>query len=276
MNKILLHQINKLRKVTGIGIMDCKKALEKTDGNIENAISFLKKIGKKISINHSSSEMKEGAIISTVNSDYSFGTIIGISCETDFLSKSDIFLNFLSVLSKKSILYLSKNNFLMGLYNDNTSIKEMIDQKISVAKENIELKIFERLESPFVVDYTHNNRISVLVGFSKKVDLFYAKDVAMQIAAMNPISIDRKDFPNFLIKKEIEIIKNQLETEKKFFDSKSKNIMEKIIKGKLDKFISENTVLNQKFIKNNKITVREYLNKFDKKLKINNFKRISI
>ncbi|WP_238785297.1 translation elongation factor Ts [Blattabacterium cuenoti] len=276
MKKISIDKINELRKITGIGVMDCKEALKKTNGNIEDAVSFLRKKGKKISINHLSLEMKEGAVITAVNNDYSFGTIIGLSCETDFLSKSSIFLSLLSILSKKSLLYTNKEDFLTSLYNENTSIKEFITQKISVVKENIELKIFKRLESPFVIDYTHNNKISVLVGFSDKVNnLSCAKDIAMQIAAMNPISISKEDFPNFLVKKEIEIIKDQISKEGSY-KKKPKNIIERIIKGKLDKFISENTLLNQKFIKKDKITIGNYLSKIDNKLKINSFKRISI
>lgn len=272
--KISINKINELRKITGIGVMDCKDALEKVNGNIEDAISFLRKKGEKISINRFSSKMKEGAVITAINYDHSFGTIIGLSCETDFLSKSSTFLSFLSILSKKSLSYTKKEDFLKAPYNDNTTIKEFITQKISVMKENIELKIFERLESTFVIDYTHNKKISVLVGFSDRVNLSCARNIAMQIAAMNPISINREDFPNFLVDKEIEIIKNQIEKEK--FYKKSKDIIEKIIKGKIEKFISDNTLLNQKFIKKDKITIRDYLSEVNDKLIINNFKRISI
>ncbi|AWU43668.1 translation elongation factor Ts [Blattabacterium sp. (Cryptocercus kyebangensis)] len=269
--KISIFQIYKLRKITGIGIMDCKIALTKTNGNFEKAIDFLRKKGEKIAINRSSLEVKEGAILSSVNIDQTSGTIIGLSCETDFLSRSSDFLNFLSKLSEKSFLYNTKKDFLSSSYHGR-SIREMIIEKISVFDEKLELKIFEKINSPFVVNYTHNNKIASLVGFSFEIKKSIAKNIAMHITAMNPIAINKKEIPEDLIKKELEIIRFQIEKEKK-----TDQIKEKMILGRMKKFILENTLFNQKYIKDNNITVQEYMNRsFSKNVKINSYKRISI
>ncbi|WP_185849046.1 translation elongation factor Ts [Blattabacterium cuenoti] len=269
--KVSVKEIYKLRKITGIGIMDCKKALVDSNGDINEAIRFLRKKGEKIVINRSSYQMKDGALIASVNLNHSCGTIIGIRCETDFLSKSHEFLDFLSILSKKSLLFNNKTDFLNSSYNNNENIREMIVSKMGVVKEKLELKIFEKIDSPFVINYTHNtNKIASLVGFSSEINISVAKNIAMHVAAMNPIAINEKEIPDSLINEETEIIKTQVEKE-----NISDSIKKKIIQGKIKKFVWDNTLLNQKFIKNNKITVQKYLDKYDKNLKINIFKRVS-
>jgi translation elongation factor Ts len=270
--KISAKEIYNLRKKTGIGIMDCKKALIHSNGNINEAIRILRKKGEKIAINRSSFSMKNGAVIATVNSNYSCGTIIGVSCETDFLSKSHEFIDFLSLLSKHSLSFNNKTNFLHSSYNEYQSVQEMIINKMGVVGEKLELKIFEKINSTFVMNYTHNNnRIATLVGFSDKINMSVAKDIAMHITAMNPIAIDEKEIPTLLMKDEIDLFENQINKENK--SDYTKKIM---IQGKIKKFVSENTLINQKFIKNNRITIRQYLDQYDKNLKINFFKRISI
>ncbi|WP_185872044.1 translation elongation factor Ts [Blattabacterium cuenoti] len=274
--KISVFQINKLRKITGIGIMDCKNALINSNGNIDEAIHILRKKGEKIAINRSLFQMKDGVIISQINSNFTSGTIIGISCETDFLSKNLEFLNFSFMLSKKSLEFYTKEDFLKSFLHDKNyhgSVKDIIINKMGVVGEKIELKIFERIDSPFVMNYTHNNyKIATLIGLSSKINVSIAKNIAMHIAAMNPIAINKEGIPNILLEKEIDIIKNQIKKE-----IKSDKIKQKIIKGKIQKFILDNTLLNQKFIKNNKISIQEYLNKNNNNnLKINFFKRVSI
>ncbi|WP_238784118.1 translation elongation factor Ts [Blattabacterium cuenoti] len=274
MMKISVQKIDKLRKITGIGIMDCKQALIQSNGDIDKAIRFLRKKGEKIAMNRSLYKMKDGALIASVDLNYSCGTIIGISCETDFLSKSYEFLSFLSILSKHSLLFHNKMDFLYSSYKEYESIQDLIINQMGVVGEKLELKIFEKIDSPFVINYTHNtnNKIAVLVGFSDKVrNVSVAKDIAMHVAAMNPIAINEKEIPKSLINEEIDIIEDQFRKK-----NKPDSVKEKMIQGKIKKFILENTLLNQKFIKNNKITVQEYLDKYDKNLKINLFKRISI
>lgn len=271
--KISTQKINELRKITGIGIMDCKEALIHSNGNIDKAVLLLRKKGEKIAINRSSYQMKDGALMASVHPNYYCGTIIGISCETDFLSKSYEFLSFLSMLSKQSLSFNSKIDFLSSSYNEYGSIQEMIVNQMGVVGEKLELKIFEKINSPFVMNYTHNtNKIATLVGFSNKVnDIYVAKDIAMHVTAMNPIAINEKGISDSLMNEEIEIIKDQVKKE-----NQSNFMTKRIIQGKIKKFVSENTLINQKFIKNSKITVQEYLDKYDKNLKINFFKRISI
>ncbi|WP_185873680.1 translation elongation factor Ts [Blattabacterium cuenoti] len=268
MKSSLVDKIKKLRKITGIGFMDCKIALIKTNENFDKAIFWLKTKGEKIALNRSFIETKEGGVISSITMDHTIGTIIGLSCETDFLSKSRIFLKFLNFLSKHSLLFKNKKEFLSSLYKKQ-SIQDLIFEKMGIIGEKLELKIFERIESLFVMNYTHhNNKIATLIGFNKNVNNNIAKNIAMHITAMNPITIDKDKIPNDLIKQEIEIIHKQIKIEKLPYDKK-----EKIVSGKLKKFISENTLLNQKFIKNNKITIKEYLKKSDKNIKINFFIR---
>ncbi|WP_185861094.1 translation elongation factor Ts [Blattabacterium cuenoti] len=270
--KISVEEVNKLRKITGIGIMSCKKALIQSNGNINDAIYILRKKGEKVAINRSLYEMKYGALIASVNSNHSCGTIIGVSCETDFLSKNSEFLDFLSILSKQSLLFNNKFDFLHSSYNKYKSIQEMIVNQMGIVGEKLELKIFEKIDSPFVMNYTHNtNKIATLVGFSNQTNIFVAKNIAMHVAAMNPIAINEKGISSLLIDEEIKIIEYQIKKE-----NKSDHIKKKIIQGKIEKFLLENTLLNQKFIKDNKITVQRYLNQNDKNLKINLFKRASI
>ncbi|WP_185866407.1 translation elongation factor Ts [Blattabacterium cuenoti] len=271
--KIPAIQIKKLRKLTGIGIMDCKEALINSNGNLDKAINFLRKKGENIATKRSFLEVKEGALHSSINDDQTFGVIIGLSCETDFLSKNKNFLDFLSTLSKISLLYHTKKKFLSSLYRGRT-IQDLIIEKMGVVGEKMELKIFERIESPFVTGYIHNNRkIATLVGFSnhtKGINKTMARDISMHITAMNPIAIDEKEIPDSIVEKEKEIISYQVEKE-----NKPSDIKKKIILGKVRKFILENTLLNQKFIKDNKITIREYMNKFNKNLKVQIYKRIT-
>ncbi|WP_185877735.1 translation elongation factor Ts [Blattabacterium cuenoti] len=269
--KITISKINELRKLTGIGIMECKKALTKSNGNIKQAIFFLKKIGNKISINLTKNKMNEGALVSSVKNDNSFGTIIGISCETDFLSRNKDFLNFLFDLSKKSLSYHSKIDFINSRYDNKETINEVINYKIGIFKERIEIKIFEIIKAPYVIHYTHNHKISALVGFSKKIDKSIAKNIAMHVVAMNPISISENDFPEKILNEEKNIIKQQVENEKK-----PHKILQKIICGRINKLILNNTLLNQLFIKDNKITINEYIKKYENNLKILSFKRLII
>ncbi|WP_185859715.1 translation elongation factor Ts [Blattabacterium cuenoti] len=270
--KISITQIKKLRKLTGIGIMDCKEALIKSEGNFDKAINFLRKKGKNIAIQRSVLEVKEGGLYSSVNDDQTFGVTIGLSCETDFLSKSKDFLDFLFMLSKISLLYNNKEKFLSGYYCGKT-IQDLIIEKMGIVGEKIELKIFERIQSPFVTNYIHNNyKIATMVGFSSHdgINPTIARNIAMHITAMNPIAIDEKGIPDSIIEKEKEIISYQVKKE-----NKPSNMKDKIILGKIKRFILENSLLNQKFIKDDKITIQEYMNKFNKNLKINIYNRIT-
>ncbi|WP_185881735.1 translation elongation factor Ts [Blattabacterium cuenoti] len=270
--KISANQIKKLRELTGIGIMDCKEALIKSKGDFDKAINFLRKKGENIAIQRSFLEVKEGALYSSTNDNQTFGVTIGLSCETDFLAKSKDFLDFLSMLSKISLLYNNKKNFLSSYYRGK-KIQDLIIEKMGAVGEKIELKIFERIESPFVANYIHNNyKIATLVGFSSHegINSTIARNIAMHIAAMNPIAIDEKGIPDSIIEKEREIISYQVEKE-----NKPSNMKDHIISGKIRKFILDNTLLNQKFIKDNKITIQEYINKFNNNLKINIYNRIT-
>ncbi|WP_185850822.1 translation elongation factor Ts [Blattabacterium cuenoti] len=281
--KITTSKIKKLREITGIGIMDCKKSLIKSKGNLDKAIYILRKKGENIALNRSSIQIKEGSIISSVNPEFNKGSIIGLTCETDFLSRSTEFIEFLSFLSKKSLFYRNKNEFLSSIVENNRTIQQIIIEKMGLFCEKLELKIFENVESTIVINYTHNNKIATLVGFSicssssfdtsLSENILFARNIAMHITAMNPIAIDEQGIPDDLIKKEEKIIWHNINEKTK---DKSNEIKEKIFLGKKRKFIMENTLLHQKYIKNEEETIQEYIRKFNEKIKINIFKRISL
>ncbi|WP_185872610.1 translation elongation factor Ts [Blattabacterium cuenoti] len=264
---ITIDQIAKLRKITGVGILDCKNALIKSNGNFEEAIFFLRKQGKEIALKKSIDKIQNGAIVAITNENKTIGNIIGLSCETDILSKSKEFISFLNKITNISLLYNNKNFFL-------NQIQDLIYDQIVITGEKIELTIFEQIHSPLVLSYTHYYKIATLVGFlsknPKSNNINDLKNIVLHITAMNPISIDKHDFPKDLIDKELEIIKNQIKNK-----NVSENIKNSIISGKINKFIMNNTLINQKYIKNNQIIIKEYLNKF-KDVKINKYKRISI
>ncbi|WP_185882771.1 translation elongation factor Ts [Blattabacterium cuenoti] len=273
---ISISQINLLRKKTGVGVIDCKNALIHSCGDIEKAIIFLRKKGKKIFHVKSNTEIKEGSILSSVNSDCSIGTIVGISCETDFLSRSVDFLKLLNKVSQESLYFKGKDKteFLKSKCkngNSHHSIQDMIHDYLSIFKEKIELKIFEKREGRFIANYTHNYKIATLLGFSSKLNHNIARDIAMHVTAMDPLFIKEKHASKILIKNELEIIKSQIKKEKK-----PENILNKIIRGKLKKFLISNSLIHQYFIKNHKITIKDYLRNHDKNVLIRFFKRIKI
>ncbi|WP_185864869.1 translation elongation factor Ts [Blattabacterium cuenoti] len=268
--KVSISEIQKLRKLTGVGIIDCKNALLNSNGNIEEAIFFLKKKGEKIALNRSKFETKEGGLIAKVDNNNNYGVIIGINCETDFLSKSTEFIKLLNDLSQKAFFYSSKKEFLNSLYHNNDSVNNILNKKIGIFKEKLDLNTFEKVEAPFVMSYTHNNnKLASIVAFSKKLDYKVAKNITMHVAGMNPVSISEKDFPKSVLKKEIKVFEQQ---NNQYY--KSKDLRDKIIKGKIKKLILENTLLNQKFIKNNNITVFDYLKENSKNSDILSFKRV--
>ncbi|WP_185868357.1 translation elongation factor Ts [Blattabacterium cuenoti] len=273
MKKISISKINELRKKTGIGIIDCKNALEISNGDINKAVFFLRKKFKNISLKRSNFHLKEGAILSSLNLDYSMGTIVGISCETDFLSRSLDFLKFLRTISKQSLLYHGYDkkeflNFSCKQYGYQC-IQEMIDYYMGVFREKIELKIFEKICSPFTIQYTHNYKIATLVGFSSSLDLNIAKDIAMHVTAMDPISIE--DLPETFLKEEMEIMKNQIE-----YKNKSEQVIKRILDGKKQKLVEEHSLLHQKFIKNHKFSVKDYLHTHNNHVNILFFRRRTI
>jgi elongation factor Ts len=272
---ITAAEINKLRQMTGAGMMDCKKALTEANGDFEKAIDELRKKGQKIAANRSDRDAKEGVIIAKTTADNKRGAVISINCETDFVAKNEDFGRFVANVLEIAIAKNPKTaEDLKALaYDNNITIADKLIEQTGVIGEKIELKAYEIVEAPFVIAYNHpGNRLATLVGFSSaSVKEDVAKDVAMQVAAMAPVAVDKGDVSTETLQREIEIGKEQARQE-----GKPEDMLEKIAMGKLNKFYKESTLLNQEFIKDNKQTVAQYLSSSEKGLTVTGFKRIAL
>lgn len=256
-------------------MMDCKKALQEAEGDIDKAIEILRKKGQKLSVKRAEREAKEGAVIAVVSDDKKKGVIVRLSCETDFVSKNEGFVNLATEFAQIALNHFPATlEEVLALPYDGITIGEKVTEQVGVIGEKIELAAYERLEAEMVCPYIHmGNRAGVLVGLSKANDAFYeaGRSVAMQVAAMRPVAVDKDDVPADVVQKEIEIGKEQARQE-----GKPEQIIEKIAMGKLNKFYKENTLLNQAFVRDNNMTVREYLQSLDKDLTVTGFKHIEL
>ncbi|SHJ58133.1 translation elongation factor Ts [Pseudozobellia thermophila] len=273
MAKITAAEVNKLRKTTGAGMMDCKKALVEAEGDFDKAIEILRKKGQKVAAKRADRDSSEGAAIAKVNADKTEGVIISLNCETDFVAKNDTFVTLANDLADLALNYDNKEAFLAADFNGMT-VQDKLTEQTGVIGEKIEIGGFEKLSAPFVGSYIHaGNKIAVLTGLSAAVDgaETAAKDVAMQAAAMNPVALNEDGVDQSVIDKEIEIAKDQLRQE-----GKPEAMLDNIAKGKLKRFFKDNTLVNQAFIKDNKQSVAQYLKSVDPNLEVTGFKRVAL
>lgn len=273
--KITAQDVNKLRQITGVGMMDCKKALEESNGDFEAAIEILRKKGQKVAANRSDRSANEGYVLGLVNADKTKGVLVALNCETDFVAKNADFSGF---ATKVTNIAMDKNpankEALLAEQIDGRSIQDHITDMIGKIGEKIEIGCYEKVDGAFVYAYNHpGNRIVAVVGLNKNFDQAEtaAKNVAMQAASMNPVALDKNDVPTDLIEKELEIAKDLLRQE-----GKPEDKIEMIAKGKLEKYFKENTLLNQDYIMDNKLTVAAYLKSLDKDLSVSAFKRYGL
>jgi len=274
MYQINATDISKLRKITGAGMMDCKNALIEAEGDYDKAIEVIRKKGQAVANKRADRIAGEGVVLAKVTEDNKFGAIIALNCETDFVAKNDNFVAFTESILDEAIKNNPENlESLKQIKINNTSIENLITDRIAAIGEKIELSYFEKITADKVFTYIHpGNKLASIIGFNKNnVELTVCKDIAMQVAAMNPVAIDIKDISQNIIDKEIEIGKEQARLE-----GKPENMVEKIALGKLNKFYKESTLLNQDFIKDSKKTVKQYLNESDKDLTVTAFKRCSL
>ncbi|MFQ5446742.1 MAG: translation elongation factor Ts [Saprospiraceae bacterium] len=268
-------EVKNLRDLTGAGMMDCKKALTEAEGDTEKAIEILRKNGQKLSAKRADREAKEGAVIALVSDDRKRGVIVKLSCETDFVAKTDDFVQLTAEFARKALdNFPATTEDLLKLDYNGIPIREKVIEQVGVIGEKIEVAAYEKLEAEQVAPYIHmGNRAGVLVGLNKAGDDYFnaGRDVAMQVAAMRPVAVDKDGVPSTVIEKEIEIGKEQARQQ-----GKPEAILEKIAMGKLNKFYQENTLLNQSFVKNNKQTVRDYLQGLDKELTVTDFKHVEL
>lgn len=269
--------VNKLRQITGAGMMDCKGALTEAGGDFDKAIEILRKKGQKVADKRSDREATEGYAVAKVSADGTKGIITALNCETDFVAKNADFVSFAEKIADLALANLPADKEALAAIKleDGRSIAEHIVDYVGKIGEKIEISYYERVEAPAVTAYIHpGNRVVSLVGFNKSglaSQAEFGKDVAMQIAAMAPIALDENSVDSTVVEKELEIARELLRKE-----GKPEDKIEMIAQGKLKKFYSESTLLNQDFIKDGKVSVRGYLQSIDKELTATGFKRFSV
>jgi elongation factor Ts len=271
-------EVNKLRQMTGAGMMDCKKALEESNGDYEKAIETIRKKGQLVAAKRADREASEGVVLSNVTADKTFGALTVVCCETDFVAKNESFIQFATSINDLVIAQKSKDiESVKKLNLNNKTVADAILEKVGLIGEKIDLIHYSIIEAVQVIAYVHpGNKLATLVGFNKKLaDLQTGKDIGMQIAAMNPVAIDKDVVPAEIVAKEKEIAIEQTRLDKKN-EGKPDAIVAKIAEGRLEKFFRENTLLNQEFIKDSKLTVRQYLANKDKDLKVTGFVRYTL
>lgn len=273
---ISAQDINKLRQMTGAGMMDCRKALTETNGDFEAAIDWLRKQGQKVAAKRSDREAKEGVVLAKTTADNKSGIIVTVSCETDFVSKNADFVAFAQSIADAAI----KNNVksideLNSVTVNGSKVSDLVNDKLASIGEKIGVTKFERIDAPYVASYIHGaNRMGVLVGLSKEAPEA-GKDLAMQIAAMNPVAVDANSVPTDVIAREKDIAIEQLKIDPKMA-GKTADMLDKIAAGKLNAFFKESTLTAQSFVKDGSKTVGDYLKSVDPQLKVIEFKRVAL
>ena len=272
MSTITAADINKLRQTTGAGMMDCRKALTESNGDFEAAIDWLRKQGQKVAAKRSDREAKEGVILAKTTADHKAGIVLCISCETDFVSKNADFVAFAQSIADAAIAHNVKSSEeLNNVEINGAKISDMINDKLAAIGEKIEVSKFERVEAPYVASYIHGaNRMGVLVGMTVE-SAEAGKDVAMQIAAMNPLAVDESSIPADVIAREKDIAIEMVKAE-----GKPAEMAEKIAMGKLNKFFKDNTLMAQAFVKDGNQSVAQYLTSIDANMKVTEFKRVAL
>jgi len=273
---ISAKEVNELRKKTGAGLMDCKKALTETNGDLEAAIDLLRKKGAKVAELRAGRDANEGVVIAQTNEDATKGIILRLSCETDFVAKNQEFIDFAQSVADMALANDIKDlDSLMEAELDGTVIKDIMAEKIAAIGENVSLSKYEYITGAGIVPYIHAGyRIGVLVEVNAAVENGVneiGRDVAMQVAAMNPVAVDKDQVPQETIDREMAIGR-----EKALAEGKPENIVDKIAEGSVNKFLKENTLLNQPFVKDAKKTVAHALNESHNGLTVNSFSRVSL
>ena len=272
---ITAQDINKLRQATGAGMMDCRKALTETNGDFEAAIDWLRKQGQKVAAKRSDREAKEGVVIAQTTADHKTGIVVCISCETDFVSKNADFVAFAKSIADAAIANNVKSVEELNETSVNGSkVADLINDKLAAIGEKIGISKFERVEAPFVASYIHGaNRMGVLVGLDKEAEEV-GKDVAMQIAAMNPVAVDAASVPAEIVAREKDIIMELMKQDPKMA-GKPEEMISKIAEGKMNAFFKEQTLTAQAFVKDGSKSVGDYL-KGAGDVKVTEFKRVAL
>lgn len=263
----------KLRKATGAGMMDCKNALTESEGNFDRAVEIIRERGKLVASKRADRDATEGVVIAKVTGDAKFGAIVVLNCETDFVAKNE---NFIAFATKIMDVVLANKpaslDCLKELVMDGRTIGVHLTEQTGIIGEKLDLSYYGKVEAELVVPYIHpGNKLATLVGLNAVTDVQVGKDVAMQVAAMNPVAVNRDSVPQATIEKELEIAKEKFRLE-----GKPEAMLDKIAQGALQKWFKESTLLEQDFIKDSKVTVNQYLTSIDKSLTVTAFERYAI
>ncbi|MDP2339202.1 MAG: translation elongation factor Ts [Bacteroidota bacterium] len=272
--EISAADVMKLRKATGAGMMDCKTALADAEGDFNRAIDIIREKGKLVASKRADRAANEGVVLAKVNESKKSGALLVLNCETDFVAKNESFVAFAQKILDTAIANNTTNlDAVKALVLDGRTVEDHIIEQTGIIGEKLDLPYFAKLDAETVVAYIHpGNKLSTLVGFNKPdVEVQVTKDIAMQVAAMNPVAVDKDDVPAETVAKELEIAKEKFRQE-----GKAEAMLDKISQGALVKFFKENTLLNQAFIKENKQTVAEFLKSTDKGLTVTAFYRYNL
>ena len=273
MANITAALVNELRQRTGVGMMDCKKALVECDGDMNKAIDYLREKGQKLATKRADRDASEGVVLASVNADQTFSAIIMMNCETDFVAKNEAFVSFTKTVLDTAIASKVKTvEEVLALNIEGVTVETMIIEQVAKIGEKITVTHYSYVEAPITYAYIHQgNGLASIVGFSKTGFDAQGKEIAMQIAAMAPVALDRNSVSADVIEKELEIYRVQIREE-----GKPENMIEKIAEGKLNKFFKDSTLLSQDFIRDSKKNVGDYLKENDKDLTVTAFKRLKL
>lgn len=271
---ITTADIVKLRKMTGAGMMDCKNALTESDGDFDRAIELIRERGKLVASKRADRLATEGVVLARVSDDKTFGAVVVLNCETDFVAKNEKFIEFTSQILDAAIAGKPANlEELKSIMLDGRAIGDQVMEQIGIIGEKLDLSYYGQVHAGCVVPYVHpGNKLATIVGFTQAVvDTQVGKDIAMQVAAMNPVAVNREAVPQPVIDKELEIAKEKFRLE-----GKPEAMLDKIAQGALQKFFQESTLLEQAFIKDSKLSVKQYMAQNDKNLAVTGFERYAL
>jgi elongation factor Ts len=264
----------KLRKSTGAGMMDCKNALTESNGDFDRAVEIIRERGKLVASKRADRDATEGAVLAKVSEDNKFGAIVVLNCETDFVAKNEKFIAFTTQILDAALANKPANlEELKNIVLDGRTIGEQVTEQIGIIGEKLDLSYYGKVQAETVVPYIHpGNKLATIVGFNKsEIEVQIGKDVAMQIAAMNPVAVNRESIPQQVIDKELEIAKEKFRLE-----GKPEAMLDKIAQGAVQKWFSDSALLEQTFVKDGKITVKQYIAQNDKTLDVTGFERYAL
>ncbi len=264
----------KLRHATGAGMMDCKNALVEADGNFDRAVEIIRERGKLVASKRADRDATEGCVLARVNADGKFGALVVLNCETDFVAKNEKFIAFTNQILDAALAQQPATlDELKSIVLDGRSIGDQVIEQVGIIGEKLDLSFYGKVKAESVVPYIHpGNKLATIVGFSKAgVDAQVGKDVAMQVAAMNPVAVSRDVIAPEVIAKELEIAKEKFRLE-----GKPEAMLDKIAQGALQKWFQESALLEQSFVKESKISVKQYLDQHDKSLTVTSFERFAL